>query len=130
MKDIESEGDIFLLVNEFYKRVVKDDLIGPFFTEIIKFDWDVHIPLMIKFWSSVLLGKAGYVGRPIDKHIAINKVALLLPAHFERWKLLWAQTINTLFLGPVSNDANKKADIMARLMLHKIEESNSKNFIL
>ena len=38
-KDIEAKGDIKILVDHFYARVVEDPVIGYIFTETIKVNW-------------------------------------------------------------------------------------------
>ena len=37
MQDIENKQDIELLINEFYKKVMADPFIGPFFTKVAHF---------------------------------------------------------------------------------------------
>ena len=54
MKDIETIEDIKKLVDNFYDKVAKDEVIGHFFTEIAKVDWDIHLPKMYRFWETFL----------------------------------------------------------------------------
>lgn len=49
MTDISSREDIQLLVDSFYKQVLKDEVIGHFFTTVVKMEWDIHIPIMVDF---------------------------------------------------------------------------------
>ena len=46
MKDITKREDVEILVNKFYDKVIKDDLIGFFFTDIAKIDLSKHLPKM------------------------------------------------------------------------------------
>ena len=39
--DIESKADIEILINAFYDKVLKDELIGPFFNHL---DFNKHLP--------------------------------------------------------------------------------------
>ncbi len=73
MKDIQERKDIELLVDEFYKKVLKDDVIGHFFTEVVQLDWEKHIPIMYDFWETTLLGNIKYKGNPMVKHIELSK---------------------------------------------------------
>jgi hemoglobin len=50
MPDITTRQDIELLVDKFYGQVIEDDIIGEFFTGVVKLDWTVHIPIMYNFW--------------------------------------------------------------------------------
>jgi hypothetical protein len=38
-EDIQNREDLELLVNEFYKKVINDPIIGDFFTKIVDFSW-------------------------------------------------------------------------------------------
>jgi hemoglobin len=128
-RDIETTGDIKMLVDAFYKKVIPDAEIGYYFTTVIKLDWNIHIPVMYSFWETVLLGKLSYKGNPVKQHIELDKKEKLLPAHFERWLYLWAQTIDEYFEGLKAAEAKQKAETMARLMLLKIDDSKNRNFV-
>lgn len=114
-------ADVELLVNSFYDVVRKDDRIGYIFDEIIGADWSHHLPVMYSFWESVLLGKAGYSGNPIKKHIDMDKHIPLMKEHFERWLELWNMTVNRLFAGEVAELALNRAALMANLINIKVE---------
>lgn len=121
MNDIANRGDIEFLVDEFYKKVVKDELIGKFFTIVVNFDWDVHIPIMVLFWETVLFGKASYKGNPMAKHVELNKLAKLEGSHFERWLKLWKETVEENFKGVKAEDAVTKSQTIAALMQSKLQ---------
>ena len=127
MKDIDSRDDIVFLVDSFYKRVVTDELIGVFFTSIVKLDWDVHIPIMYDFWETTLLGNIKYKGNPMIKHIELNKQKELLPLHFDRWLLLWETTIKENFVGKRTDEAIRKANQIGEVMKSKIKQYNQFN---
>lgn len=127
--DISKTEDIASLIDLFYTKVKKDEVIGYFFTDVIPFNWETHIPVMISFWDTVLLGAKTYQGNPMIKHLNINKIEALKPVHFTRWRLLWDETINEHFEGPVANEAMRRAAMMEELMLFKIDQSNSSYFI-
>lgn len=127
--DIACTKDIEQLIDLFYTKVKEDEVIGYFFTKVIPLNWDTHIPIMVRFWDTVLLGAKSYQGNPMLKHLHINNQEPLLQAHFTRWRLLWEATINEHFEGPVANEAMRRAAIMEELMLYKIGQSNSSFFI-
>jgi hemoglobin len=123
-KDIEKREDVQLLVTAFYKKVIPDPVIGFFFTEIVQLSWEKHIPVMVDFWESLLLGTASYSGNPMAKHFPINKISPLKPEHFQRWLLLWKETLSQHFSGPVADEAFNRAAAIAGLMQHKMEAGN------
>jgi hemoglobin len=120
-KDIANRHDIELLVNSFYDSVRKDELIGFIFNTIIGNDWSHHLPIMYRFWESVLLSKPGYEGNPVKKHIDIDKQIELQKEHFERWLALWNKTVDSLFSGEVAELAKNRASLMANLINIKVE---------
>lgn len=120
MKDIENVNDIEFLVDEFYQKVIIDELLGRFFTIVVNFEWEVHIPIMVSFWETVLLGKASYKGNPMNKHIELDKLSKLEPVHFERWLELWKSTVNENFIGEKAAEAIVKAETIAKLMQTKL----------
>ena len=87
-----TEEEITTLVHAFYARVRADDLIGPIFDAHIS-DWDKHLAIMVRFWSSVLLRAGTYSGTPMPKHVALPN---LQPHMFTRWLDLFHQTTETL----------------------------------
>mgnify|MGYP000867379736 CR=1 FL=1 len=127
--DIQSRQDIELLVDTFYDVVKADGTIGFIFHDIIGDDWSHHLPVMYQFWETVLLGKAGYSGNPVQKHIAIDKNIKLLPEHFDRWQSIWNSTVDSLYAGAVAEDAKKKAATMIQLMSMKIDMARDNKFI-
>ena len=50
-KDIEGRADIEILIDAFYTKVKKDEVIGHFFTEVVQLSWEHHIPVMYNFWE-------------------------------------------------------------------------------
>lgn len=122
MKDIENNQDIKLLVDEFYKEVVNDDLIGHFFTKVIPLDLEIHLPVMYDFWETTLLGNMKYKGNPMVKHIELSRKESLNPKHFERWLSLWLNAVSENFEGPKAEEAIERAKLIAELMKFKVQQ--------
>lgn len=121
MKKLESREDIELLVNKFYKKVVDDEVIGLFFQEIVPVNWEHHLPKMYSFWESILFSQMTYKGNPMQKHFPINEIKALEKHHFERWLLLWRQTVEENFEGMNASLAITKSENIANLMAYKME---------
>lgn len=117
IKDIAHRADIEILVNEFYSKVRKDDMLGKIFEEIIQDRWPEHLEKMYRFWETVLLNNHTYQGSPFMPHakLPIGK------KHFERWLKLFKATVNENFEGEIANEANWRAEKMAEMFLYKIE---------
>lgn len=122
-KDIESYDDIHALILAFYKQVRQDEMIAYIFNDVMKVDWDYHVPIICRFWESMLLGRASFKGNPMLTHIEINKKEKLTEAHFERWLNLWKQTIDNMYAGKVAENAKFRAETIGKLMLYKLRAS-------
>jgi len=120
-KDITTDNDIMLLVNTFYDKVRPDETIGHIFKNIIGDDWSHHLPIMYRFWGSVLLNTPGYTGNVIKKHVDIDKRITLQKEHYDRWLALWTETVDDLFVGENAEQAKNRASLMIHLIGMKVE---------
>lgn len=116
-KDIENLSDVTKLVDTFYSRVQKDDLIGPIFNAKLNGRWDEHLQKMYKFWQTVLLQEYTYQGRPFPPHASLD----VDTEHFERWIFLFHQTVDEFFQGKVADEAKWRGSQMAKMFLSKIQ---------
>jgi hemoglobin len=120
MKDITGLEDIQLLVDEFYGRVRKDDLIGPVFDNVIT-DWQPHLEKMYAFWNAALFGVPGFKGNPFAKHAPLP----IAQEHFGRWLELFAETIDEHFTGPMAVETKQRAGLMATMFMSKLDRMRS-----
>ncbi len=123
MDDIRNKADIQVLINTFYDRVKADELLGPIFANVIGSDWSHHLPVMYNFWNMVLFSEPGYAGSPVKKHVDIDKRNALNSEHFEKWLMLWNETIDSLYEGEYADMAKNKASLMANLISMKVDMS-------
>lgn len=127
--DIQTRADIILLVDTFYEQVLVDETIGFIFTDVVKIKLEKHMPVMYDFWCSILLREQSYRGNVMLKHIALNRQVALTEAHFDQWVMIWNSTIQSLFEGPVVEEAMRRVDAMKQLMLFKVNQSKRDGFI-
>lgn len=120
MKKLESREDIELLVNAFYAKVANDKVIGFFFNEVAKVDWDLHLPKMYNFWETLLFGQISYKGNPMAAHFPINAEVAMEKEHFQHWLKIWTETVAEHFAGEIADNAIYKATNIANLMAHKM----------
>ena len=116
-KDIITLDDIKQLVDSFYEKVRGDELIGVIFNERIGNRWPQHLEKMYTFWQTVLLGEHTYFGSPFPPHANLPVSHI----HFERWMLLFNQTLDELFTGEKADEAKWRAAKMAEIFESKIE---------
>jgi hemoglobin len=85
-----TEDNIRELVYAFYDRVRADALLGPVFDGALAGRWDEHLPKMVRFWSSLVLGSKSYRGNVQQAH---EPVAGVEPKHFSHWLYLFLDTV-------------------------------------
>ncbi len=122
MDDITSRKDIEIIVDSFYTKALKDDVIQHFFHDVAKIDLSHHLPIITDFWESMLLGSQVYKDNAMGKHMALHRKSPLLKEHFERWLSLWEETVSSLHSGDKANLAIQRAQQIGLLMQHKIKQ--------
>lgn len=128
-KDITTSEEIEFLVEEFYTTLQVDETIGYIFTDVVQLDLEQHLPKIIRFWETILLGKKTYHGNVMRTHINLNAKEQLTEVHFNQWIQIWKTTIDTHFQGKKANEAKERVDMMKPIMLYKMRASEEQNFI-
>jgi truncated hemoglobin YjbI len=121
--DIRSRDDIAALVSAFYLKATPDPLIGKFFTEVVQLSWEKHIPLIVDFWSTVLLAEGNYRGNVMEAHRRLHEKEPMKQEHFNRWFELWTQTVDELFAGSKADEAKQRGQSVAQFMHFKLSSS-------
>ncbi|MCH2223762.1 MAG: group III truncated hemoglobin [Crocinitomicaceae bacterium] len=112
VSEITTRKDIKNLVDSFYTKVRKDELIGPFFHKMIPIEkWPSHISKLTDFWETTLLGVPKFKGNPVKAHQNMDNTTnhSIEQEHFGRWLHLWFSTIDELFTGDLADRAKNAA---------------------
>lgn len=112
-RDIISRQDIELLVDHFYDRIKVDPLLAIHFSHV---NWATHLPIMYRFWSSMILGEHSYQGNPFQKHVNLP----LSADHFAAWIRLFIQVVDDHFTGEKANEIKTRAQGIANVFQHKM----------
>lgn len=112
-RTIENRDDIKIFVNRFYEKVKTDPLLSPAFSHV---DWVTHLPKMYNFWSSLLLGDQSYNGTPLRHHLNFPTGK----EHFNKWLLLFNETINENFSGDKAKEVKDRALAIAGVFQFKM----------
>jgi len=122
-----NDGDIIMLANEitrenieimvmnFYRRVLQDDLVGPFFTAKLGDDmtnehWEPHLKLLIDFWASIALNDASYRGNPFAPHMYLGELSSEV---FEQWLKLFYATLDEVYEPQAADQFKERSSIIA-----------------
>ncbi|MBP2413814.1 hemoglobin [Arthrobacter stackebrandtii] len=111
--DIATREDVLLLVEAFYTKAFRDELIGHIFTEVTHMDLPRHMPIMADFWQTVLFKAGLYSRNALKIHFDINAKEPLTLDHFNRWLQLWTKTVDELFAGEKAEMAKVQAHLIA-----------------
>lgn len=115
-KDIANRKDIEKLVSVFYDRVKSDDVIGFIFTDVVKMNWEKHLPVMCDFWDNALFYTGTYTGNPMNLHKHLHYIRPLDHKHFVQWVELFVKTVDQMFKGEKAELVKQKASSIAAIM--------------
>ncbi|MEO8088114.1 MAG: group III truncated hemoglobin [Bacteroidota bacterium] len=115
--DIKNIGDIKLLVNSFYEKIRKDELLKDIFNSKIEDRWPQHLEKMYRFWQTVLLDEHTYYGSPFLPHAKLP----VAKEHFDGWLKLFYETVDELFAGEKAERAKWQGERMAEMFHSKME---------
>jgi hemoglobin len=116
-RDIENIDDVKLMVNTFYGRIQKNEVLGPIFEERISDRWPEHLEKMYRFWQTILLEEHTYNGAPFPPHARMP----IDESHFIIWVKTFTTTVDDLFYGEIAEEAKKRGTLMAALFNSKLE---------
>lgn len=120
MKDIQNQDDLYLLVDEFYKKLLSDESISYIFTDIVKIKILDHLPILVTFWSQAILGTGGYTKNLTQIHLDINTKEHLTPELFNIWLHHFYTTVDENFKGNNAEKIKTQALSIATIMQIKI----------
>lgn len=120
--DITDRADCERLVRAFYGRALADPIIGFIFTDVAKLDLEAHVPRITSFWETILLDARSYSGGAFRPHALLNQRVRLRGGHFQRWTVLWSQTVDELFEGERAELAKQHARRVAQAFEARLRE--------
>lgn len=119
--DISSREDIYLIISEFYKKLLSDDLMLPFFEEIIaENSLEHHLEIITDFWQDIVFDSSIYKNNTMQKHLDKNVFVKFERVHFTRWISYFFETIDALFTGLNTDKIKARATSIATVMQLKM----------
>ncbi len=122
MNDINNQDDLYLLVDEFYKKLLADQSISYIFTDIVKIHLEEHLPILVTFWSQAILGTGGYTKNLTQIHLDVNSKEYLSPELFKIWLGHFFAVVDENFTGVNSEKIKTQALNIATVMQIKISQ--------
>lgn len=120
-KDLKSREDIYLMVNQFYEKLLADSEISHFFEKfLLKNELEEHLQTLVDFWDNTIFYSGSYQKNAIQPHIDLNKKKRFTQRHFELWLHHFHQTIDENFKGETAEITKNRATSIATVMKIKI----------
>ena len=126
-RDIENRDDLEEVLNAFYKKVFKDDVISHFFIEVVPLSIEKHLPVITDFWEAVIFNKHSYRKNVMEVHQHIHHLSSIKKEHLDRWIEIFTKTIDEHFDGEKANLMKTRAHSIATLMNIKLNYNNQIN---
>lgn len=124
LNDIQHRKDIFLIMDEFYVKLLQDDLVKHFFAEILeKNHLQQHLETITDFWNGILFSATDYQRNAMYPHLVLNQTIPFKKEHFDRWLKHFTTTIDENFKGEKSEMAKTRALSIATIMQIKMMNS-------
>lgn len=121
-KDIENRADLFLLVQEFYKKLLADPSISYLFTDIAKIDLGHHLPVLVDFWDSILFQSGTYQKNAMQPHLVLHQQSPFSKHHFDTWLRYFKESVDEHFNGNNAFIIKERATSIATVMQIKIKQ--------
>lgn len=121
-QDISSRRDIHFIITAFYKKLVADENMLPFFEAIVKENQlEEHIETITNFWQDILLYTSSYGNNVMQKHLDFNNKIAFKKEHFTTWLSYLESTIDTSFEGQNAQNMKDRAASIAMVMQMKMQ---------
>ena len=127
MQDIQTQEDLYILVKDFYKKLLADKSISYIFTDVVKIKLEEHLPILVTFWSQGILGTGGYSKNLTQIHLDVNEKEYLSPELFKIWLNHFNNSVNENFKGEKAERIKTQALSIATVMQIKIAQKKTKN---
>ncbi len=125
-KDIEDRADIYLLVKEFYVKLMNDEMMRHFFIDFTQPELlEEHLQTLVDFWENILFYTGGYRKNAMAPHLKLHQRKPFKTEHFKCWLSSFSSTVDEFFEGENSHAIKSRAQSIAIVMEIKISEQNS-----
>jgi len=127
-RDITTAIDIKFIMTSFYKKLLNDETMLPFFNQASQVvdHLETHLDLLTTFWSQSLFQTGGYYNNMFEKHKEIHQRMPFETKHYQLWLDYFFETIDENFSGECVERMKNQALSMATIMKVKGLEKHPK----
>jgi hemoglobin len=104
--------------------LLADNRLNYIFTDIVKIQIETHLPILVTFWSQMILGTGGYTNNLTDIHLKVDKLEHLTSEMFDVWMNYFNETVDENFAGDRANEIKEQAKNLSIILQIKISQQN------
>ena len=120
-RDIKDRQDIYIIVDDFYKKLLQDQEMKHFFGKFKEeIELQKHLNILVDFWDNVLFYTGTYNKNAMLPHIELNKTKPFHKRHFNLWLQYFYESVDKNFKGETAEIAKNRATSIATVMQLKI----------
>ncbi|MEA2047285.1 MAG: group III truncated hemoglobin [Campylobacterota bacterium] len=114
--------NIRTLIMHFYAKIIRDDIVGPFFIAKLGEDihselWQTHLETIVGFWTSLAFGQPKYNGNLFLPHTQLGQ---LKRETFEQWLKLFAETLDEIYVEGIAEKFKERSRLIARNFMNNL----------
>ncbi|MCF6296949.1 MAG: group III truncated hemoglobin [Flavobacteriaceae bacterium] len=115
--DIQNREDLYLIVSDFYKKLLIDKDMKHFFEKFNdESHLEEHLQVLVDFWDNILFYSGTYQKNAMLPHIELNKTKPFKKLHFDIWINHFSQSIDDNFTGENAEITKNRARSIATVM--------------
>ena len=115
--DIENREDLYLILSEFYKKLLANKEMQHFFEKFKhKATLETHLSVLVDFWDNILFYTGTYNKNAMQPHIKLHQKKPFTKQHFEIWLELFNQSVDDHFKGNNVQTIKNRALSIATIM--------------
>lgn len=119
--DISCRKDIKQIISKFYEKLLVDEKMIPFFSDIvIENQLEHHLEVITDFWNDIIFDTISYSNNVMKKHLDKNVFVTFKKEHFTLWVSYFLETIDAYFVGENSERMKTRAQSIATVMQLKL----------
>ncbi len=128
MNDVQTQDDLYSIVDEFYKKLFADERISYIFIEVlpIHLKLEEHLQMLVKFWSQSILGTGGYFNNLTQIHLDVDLKSHLSKELFDIWLHHFETSIDENFSGINCERMKNMSHNLSTIMQIKIAQQSAK----
>lgn len=111
--DLDNKETIKVFVEDFYEKVLEDDILAHIFIDIAKINIEEHFLKIRSYWEKMLLKDPAYKNHMMNIHRDVYAKFPFSTTEFERWVKLFVETVEADYQGPMADRAVKLANTIA-----------------